>query len=284
MWPGTCSRFVTLHRGRQFITVLYLAGIRYFYIRKGFNDPTANKLRLFYVLRGIQKSQVNIKKTRLPITFHILKEMCDLLKKGVFGIRTDLMLQCVFQMAFFGFMRCAEFTAKSTNDMFIRISDISVQDNFKYTVFLRTSKCDPFSKGVYIDIFNNNSLCPVIVMNKYLSIRRCYSGANIHSPLFVEFGLGSRGTGNILCRDRFIYYLRHLLTLLGCNDNDYCGHSFRIGAATSAGAAGVPDHIIKMLGRWTSDCYVRYIHTDSKCIRQAQVNMCALDSTYNSEI
>ncbi|CAC5392902.1 unnamed protein product [Mytilus coruscus] len=34
-------------------------------------------------------------------------------------------------------------------------------------------------------------------------------------------------------------------------------------AATSAAACGVEDHIIQTLGRWSSDCYIRYIRIDA---------------------
>lgn len=61
---------------------------------------------------------------------------------------------------------------------------------------------------------------------------------------------------------------------IGLNDSRYAGHSFRIGAATAAAAAGVEDHVIKDLGRGSSDCYVRYIRTDPEVLNDAQRKLC----------
>jgi hypothetical protein len=47
----------------------------------------------------------------------------------------------------------------------------------------------------------------------------------------------------------------------GLDETLYASHSFRIGAATAAGSAGLPTWLIKTLGRWSSDCYERYIRT-----------------------
>ena len=46
-----------------------------------------------------------------------------------------------------------------------------------------------------------------------------------------------------------------------CHLSRNASHSFRIGAATAAGSAGLPTWLIKTLGRWSSDCYERYIRT-----------------------
>ena len=40
---------------------------------------------------------------------------------------------------------------------------------------------------------------------------------------------------------------------------DYAGHSFRIGAAMTAAACGVPAEVIKTLGRWKSQAYQLYV-------------------------
>ena len=41
----------------------------------------------------------------------------------------------------------------------------------------------------------------------------------------------------------------------------YNTHSFRIGAATSAIETGISDVQVKMLGRWKSNAYQRYVRT-----------------------
>ena len=46
---------------------------------------------------------------------------------------------------------------------------------------------------------------------------------------------------------------------LGLPQDDYAGHSFRIGAATSAALAGVEDSTIQALERWQIAAFLQYI-------------------------
>lgn len=58
----------------------------------------------------------------------------------------------------------------------------------------------------------------------------------------------------------------------GVDDKSYSGHSFRIGAATAAAAADVPDHVIKMLGRWESLAYQLYVRTPRLALPSVKTN------------
>lgn len=105
-----------------------------------------------------------------------------------------------------------------------------------------------------------------MAMTKYLSLRQA-SSPQPNDPLFLL-------SADIpLTRSILIERLRYLLQRLGLNANHYAGHSFRKGAATSAAAAHIPEHLLKTLGRWSSDCYQRYIHTPSELIKEAQLSL-----------
>ena len=63
---------------------------------------------------------------------------------------------------------------------------------------------------------------------------------------------------------------KEVITRVGLSSNYYNGHSFRSGAATTSSKVRLEDHLIQTLGRWSSDCYKRYIHTPLEVIRDAQ--------------
>ena len=94
----------------------------------------------------------------------------------------------------------------------------------------------------------NQSICPVNAMKHYLTRRGITPG-----PLFIF------ASGRPLTKDALTAETRQFLSHLGCQASDYAGHSYRIGAATAAASAGLPPWLVKTLGRWSSDCYDRYI-------------------------
>ena len=116
-------------------------------------------------------------------------------------------------------------------------------------VRIKVSKTDPFRLGV--DIFmgkTGNEICPVAAMLAYLIKRGNKEGMLFH---FID--------GNLLTRERFVTPVKRVLSAAGVDCNPYSGHSFRIGAATTAGRKGVPPATIKTLGRWESAAYMLYM-------------------------
>ena len=76
-----------------------------------------------------------------------------------------------------------------------------------------------------------------------------------HGPLFYF------ESGHYLTRGIVSDLLRDSARVAGVPYQSLKGHSFCIGAASVVVAAGWPDWLIKVLDRWSSDCYQRYIRT-----------------------
>ena len=133
----------------------------------------------------------------------------------------------------------------------LQVSDVSV-DKLPFPrlvrLFIKFAKSDPFRTSCMIVVGRNDSLlCPVEALLRYLHLR-----GNNPSPLFVF------KDGSPLTRVKLSSVIRNLLKV--CNiEGDYTGQSFRIAAATTAARVGIPDNMMKTLGRWPSEGYRLYI-------------------------
>ena len=156
-------------------------------------------------------------------------------------------------VGYFGFIRVGEFTAVDSSPPNIVMSEVAINSRSVPTAIrlrLRRAKTDPFGRGVEIFMgVSGTGVCPVSALLWYLAVRPLGDG-----HLFVW------KDGRPLTRSAFVTTLKQGLRSAGLDMNHFLGHSLRIGAATSA-AAGVPDHLIKILGRCQSEAYQHYIRT-----------------------
>ncbi|CAG2232425.1 unnamed protein product [Mytilus edulis] len=256
---------------------IYLCGIRHAYLKSGYHNPLETPHgeflpRLTLILKSVKRIQGSQTRTRLPITFPILQEICLRIRKGVFGKYIDCLIETTCIVAFFAFLRCGEFTVTNV-DKFDPLTSLCISDIILKTDYailrLKESKTDPFRKGIDIKLFKiDNSICPFLALKRFLSIRHSEFGIGFPSdPLFITVNREA------LTRQFFLVKLKNILELCGYDPNLYNGHSFRSGAATSAGKARVEDHMIKVLGRWKSDSYCRYIKISPTSIKYARQSL-----------
>ena len=236
----------------------YLAAVRHAQIEVGLGDPRmGNMSRLEYVLKGAKRLSRPAQRTRLPISPEILRGM-----KGVWqrdpNARDTTMLWSAATMCFFGFLRAGEVVAPGAGkfDPAIHLAhgDVRVNDpsDPQYVeVRIKASKTDPFRQGVSVYLGRTQGeLFPVAAALSYMVCRGPQQG-----PFFTF------ADGRPLTRERFVAAVQAALAAAGYDCSKYVGHSFRIGAATTAAQRGVQDSLIKTLGRWESSAYTLYVRT-----------------------
>ena len=219
--------------------------------------------RLRQMLKGVQVVQGKkgrAPKPRLPITPEVLRKM-----KAVWADQGDLydtmMMWAAATTTFFSFCRAGEIVVEREDsydpNSHLLFRDIAVDDAKSpsmVSLLLRHSKTDQARKGVKIVIGKTgDDLCPVAALLRYLAKRGDRPG-----PLFMC------SNGKPLTKTRFVTEIRSALTKAKLPARDYAGHSFRIGAATTAAVAGLEDSLIQTLGRWKSSAYLTYVRIDPR--------------------
>ncbi len=242
---------------------LYLAAVRHMQIMQGLPEPRAMSSlpRLRLVVNGVTRSRSQggqvPTKPRLPITTPILRKMFETLSKRPLT-HDNFMLWAACSLCFFGFFRSGEITSPSKSGFqplrHLAWGDVSIDDHSSPTllkVHLKISKCDQLGKGVDVFVGRTGTvLCPVTACLAFISQRGSTAGP------FFRFK-----DGTPLTKSRFSTAIKQSLSQAGLDDSLYSGHSFRIGAPTSAAQAGIEDSTIKALGRWSSAAFLVYVRT-----------------------
>ena len=169
-----------------------------------------------------------------------------------FNNSDNVMLWAACCLGFFRLLRAREFTVNGTFDPTLHLTFADVQVDYSTNP---QSIYQMFRKGCFIFLGRGSfPLCPVVSLTNYLHLR----GPG-PSSLFIY------QNGTPLSRSQLSFFVQTTLQSAGI-PGKFSGHSFRIGAATTAARKGFPDHLIKTLGHWSSEAYLLYVRTPVETI------------------
>ena len=268
MCQGTLILFAThLHPSHSHKNInAHIAAIKFIADILGYASDTSNYNRLYRVIRGIKRLQgAQFRRPpRIPITPALLTQLGRNLWNSTYTLHDKHMLWAVMLTAFHGFLRVSEYTSSHVHKYdpttTLCFQDITIKPPASITLYIKASKTDPFRQGASIHLFHNNSLLsPVQALAAYICIHPLRKG-----PLFTW------NDGRYLTRASFTTALARIKPQ---QIPTMSSHSFRIGAATTAAAAGHPRWLIQTLGRWSSNCYRQYIRVPQITLEQVSLSL-----------
>lgn len=242
---------------------VYFYSIRAYYLdtTTGSLDVTKSYL-ITQVLHAIKLRIGDRPKQKLAITLELLSDIFR--AKGTSNL--DKRDWAAFALAFFGLFRHSEILG-------LWWKDIRYVSN-GLAVWLAKSKTDPIHRGMWVYVGERkDGLCAshaLAMLHKALD-----PFDNREECCVFPTTKNGKWTSSPLTGNAFSKRVKFWIAKLGLDPADYAGHSFRRGGATALFRAGIPSETIQAQGRWTSDCYKRYIETDAARFL-ALANACTL--------
>ena len=247
----------------------HIAAVKYFTHIQGHDLDINSCQRLYRLMRGIKRAQGSrFKKTpRIPITPPLLSILGRNLWNSSTKFPDKSMLWAAMLTAFYGFLQVSEYTSPRVGsydpNTTLCYRDVKILSPTTIQIHIKASKTDPFRLGVHIQLHSNNSsLCPIKALRHFLHFHPTKQG-----PLFIW------NDGRYLTRSSLAAVLAKVKPE---NIENMSSHSFRIGAATTAAAAGHPRWLIQALGRWSSNCYRDYIRIPTHTLTDVSVSLSKL--------
>lgn len=212
------------------------------------------------ILKSIQ-NQPHTPLNRRPITRQHLWTIRQSLNLSTIP---DAVIWAAACSALYGLMRTCEFTTRDglqfdPQRQARRLDFKKGWDPTKSRPFwsLHLPKTKTGTPGEVFLGFSGEFDCPCHALDNMFKIQT----SNPSDPAF------NLGPGIPLSRSTFIEAIRKPLTSANLSGGIH-GHSFRIGGATLLAAAGYPDHVIQLAGRWHSLAFLRYIRRHDRILPQ----------------
>lgn len=260
----------------------YLAALRYFRVLSDPSStlPSFHSPHMKILLRGVKRLQNHPEgaRQRLPITISLMDRIKAHLAQNPLSFN-NRMIWAACCTGFFGFLRCAEFllpdNATFDPHLHLTVGDIQLVQSVSppyFRITIKQSKTDQFGHGSQVALgLTEGDICPVAALLDYLAVRGEEAG-----PLFIQHNKQP------LRRAYFVQQVQAALTAQGLQGSKFNGHSFRIGAASSASAGGVPDSTIKTLGRWRSFAYQGYIRPSEPELARVSSQLTIFNQLYQA--
>lgn len=235
----------------------YLSAIGYLHKIAGHSDLS----QLFFIQKLVAGAYRlgNTFDIRLSITHQILIQILDSISQALTDKYDQKLYTAIFQFAFSTFARIGELVCSSSEKVtdVIQLSDVFfVKENgvvARATVCFTKYKHNSAGLPKYITFSHGDcGKSAIEAILGYLCLR-----SNEQGPFFLT------KSGAPVKRSCFDKTLQRCLCICGLDSKRYKGHSFRIGAATSAAERGLSDAQIRTLGRWNSNALQKYIRSHS---------------------
>lgn len=210
-------------------------------------------MRLHLVMKGIKKlaPKSPSKALRPPINAKMLSQLIENLD---LNNPLDASIAACATVAFWGQCRLGELLPTTSRDF--RTSHIPARSHLqrssrnKHSFILHLPRTKTKDDGEDIVLTNQHGPSdPLKILRNHLHVNQLPRKA----PMFTYL---SKSGPRSLTRRLFLAKCNKIWCKLGYPRTT--GHTFRIGGTTELLLAGVPPDVVKTLGRWTSDSFLRY--------------------------
>lgn len=240
----------------------YLNIVRIMHLQCRLQDPLQD-FWLHCTLKGIRRTLGDSPSRKIPITPNHLKH---LLSKLQINDCRDAAIYAASLSMFFGLLRRANVIPPPEMafdpSLHLRRRDITFS-TAGARILLRWSKTNQFrNRTVTLPLprIPGHTLCPSQALYHYISLT---PGAPQDGPAFVI--PRPDGTYQPLSAQGFVLTIKNALSDI-CDPRTVGGHSLRRGGASFLRSCGVDIDLIRQLGDWASDAYVKYVVSDSQAV------------------